>query len=136
MKVWLFLVIVFLLVCLFLTILSISSPLYNEHLIGLWNVTSLSRVAFFTISDLFFFSFSVSSVALYLHFATSVIHEITTALGIYCFRWEENFGYSSFLFYEIENSKLLDKIRIETETDFGMNNSDEDYYYFSHDSVL
>ncbi|KAH7833723.1 hypothetical protein Vadar_009059 [Vaccinium darrowii] len=24
--------------------------------------------------------------ALYLHFATSVIHEITTALGIYCFR--------------------------------------------------
>ncbi|KAK7828629.1 choline/ethanolaminephosphotransferase 1 [Quercus suber] len=26
------------------------------------------------------------SVVLYLHFATSVIHEITTALGIYCFR--------------------------------------------------
>nr|DAD35173.1 TPA_asm: hypothetical protein HUJ06_005813 [Nelumbo nucifera] len=26
------------------------------------------------------------TVALYLHFATSVIHEITTALGIYCFR--------------------------------------------------
>ncbi|WVZ02622.1 hypothetical protein V8G54_023428 [Vigna mungo] len=26
------------------------------------------------------------SVALYLHFATSVIHEITNALGIYCFR--------------------------------------------------
>ncbi|KAK4479855.1 hypothetical protein RD792_015398 [Penstemon davidsonii] len=28
----------------------------------------------------------VYAVALYLHFATSVIHEITTALGIYCFR--------------------------------------------------
>ena len=27
------------------------------------------------------------SVTLYLHFATSVIHEITTALGINCFRW-------------------------------------------------
>lgn len=26
------------------------------------------------------------TVGLYLHFATSVIHEITTALGIYCFR--------------------------------------------------
>ncbi|MQL94339.1 hypothetical protein Taro_026996 [Colocasia esculenta] len=26
------------------------------------------------------------TVALYMHFATSVIHEITTALGIYCFR--------------------------------------------------
>uniref|UniRef100_A0A7N2L766 Reverse transcriptase zinc-binding domain-containing protein n=1 Tax=Quercus lobata TaxID=97700 RepID=A0A7N2L766_QUELO len=26
------------------------------------------------------------SVVLYLHFATSVVHEITTALGIYCFR--------------------------------------------------
>ncbi|XP_019454986.1 PREDICTED: choline/ethanolaminephosphotransferase 1-like [Lupinus angustifolius] len=26
------------------------------------------------------------SVALYLHFATTVIHEITDALGIYCFR--------------------------------------------------
>lgn len=26
------------------------------------------------------------TVAIYLHFATSVIHEITTALGIYCFR--------------------------------------------------
>lgn len=32
--------------------------------------------------------FLVNSVALYLHFATSVIHEITTALGIYCFRWD------------------------------------------------
>lgn len=31
-----------------------------------------------------FFCFSVT---LYLHFATSVIHEITTALGICCFRW-------------------------------------------------
>jgi ethanolaminephosphotransferase len=30
-----------------------------------------------------YFSFTVT---LYLHFATSVIHEITTALGIYCFR--------------------------------------------------
>ncbi|KAF8389857.1 hypothetical protein HHK36_024374 [Tetracentron sinense] len=30
------------------------------------------------------------TVALYLHFATSVIHEITTALGIYCFRKEIN----------------------------------------------
>ncbi|XP_024018239.1 choline/ethanolaminephosphotransferase 1 [Morus notabilis] len=30
--------------------------------------------------------FCVFTVALYLHFATSVIHEITTALGIYCFR--------------------------------------------------
>lgn len=29
---------------------------------------------------------SLYSVGLYLHFATSVIHEITTALGIYCFR--------------------------------------------------
>ncbi|KAH7833412.1 hypothetical protein Vadar_006127 [Vaccinium darrowii] len=28
------------------------------------------------------------TAALYLHFATSVIHEITTALGIYCFRLE------------------------------------------------
>lgn len=28
----------------------------------------------------------MDSAALYLHFATSVIHEITTALGIYCFR--------------------------------------------------
>ncbi|KAI4357915.1 hypothetical protein L6164_001831 [Bauhinia variegata] len=30
--------------------------------------------------------FCIFSVALYLHFATSVINEITTALGIYCFR--------------------------------------------------
>lgn len=30
--------------------------------------------------------FCVYSVSLYMHFATSVIHEITTALGIYCFR--------------------------------------------------
>lgn len=30
----------------------------------------------------------IISVGLYLHFATSVIHEITTALGINCFRWE------------------------------------------------
>ncbi|KAL5710620.1 ethanolaminephosphotransferase [Ranunculus cassubicifolius] len=30
--------------------------------------------------------FCLFTVALYLHFATSVIHEITTALGIYCFR--------------------------------------------------
>ncbi|KAI3467176.1 hypothetical protein Pfo_023839 [Paulownia fortunei] len=30
--------------------------------------------------------FFVYTVVLYLHFATSVIHEITTALGIYCFR--------------------------------------------------
>ncbi|GMH31209.1 hypothetical protein Nepgr_033052 [Nepenthes gracilis] len=30
--------------------------------------------------------YCVFTVALYLHFATSVIHEITTALGIYCFR--------------------------------------------------
>ncbi|KAL7091115.1 hypothetical protein ABFS83_12G084100 [Erythranthe nasuta] len=30
--------------------------------------------------------FFAYTVALYLHFATSVIHEITTALGIYCFR--------------------------------------------------
>ncbi|KAG8366519.1 hypothetical protein BUALT_Bualt17G0088400 [Buddleja alternifolia] len=30
--------------------------------------------------------FFIYSAALYLHFATSVIHEITTALGIYCFR--------------------------------------------------
>ncbi|KAJ9540156.1 hypothetical protein OSB04_026662 [Centaurea solstitialis] len=30
--------------------------------------------------------FCIYTVALYLHFATSVIHEITTALGIYCFR--------------------------------------------------
>lgn len=28
----------------------------------------------------------IYTVSLYLHFATSVIHEITTALGIYCFR--------------------------------------------------
>uniref|UniRef100_A0A5B7AA66 Putative choline/ethanolaminephosphotransferase 1 n=1 Tax=Davidia involucrata TaxID=16924 RepID=A0A5B7AA66_DAVIN len=30
--------------------------------------------------------YCVYTVGLYLHFATSVIHEITTALGIYCFR--------------------------------------------------
>ncbi|GFQ01724.1 choline/ethanolaminephosphotransferase 1 [Phtheirospermum japonicum] len=30
--------------------------------------------------------FFAYTVALYMHFATSVIHEITTALGIYCFR--------------------------------------------------
>ncbi|OIV96343.1 hypothetical protein TanjilG_09770 [Lupinus angustifolius] len=30
--------------------------------------------------------YCVFSVALYLHFATTVIHEITDALGIYCFR--------------------------------------------------
>ncbi|XP_022990700.1 choline/ethanolaminephosphotransferase 1 isoform X1 [Cucurbita maxima] len=30
--------------------------------------------------------YCIFNVALYLHFATSVIHEITTALGIYCFR--------------------------------------------------
>ncbi|KAK6133985.1 hypothetical protein DH2020_032261 [Rehmannia glutinosa] len=30
--------------------------------------------------------FFAYTVALYLHFATSVVHEITTALGIYCFR--------------------------------------------------
>ncbi|KAK9288363.1 hypothetical protein L1049_016816 [Liquidambar formosana] len=30
--------------------------------------------------------YCVFTAALYLHFATSVIHEITTALGIYCFR--------------------------------------------------
>ncbi|KAK4263697.1 hypothetical protein QN277_029078 [Acacia crassicarpa] len=30
--------------------------------------------------------FCVYSVTLYMHFATTVIHEITTALGIYCFR--------------------------------------------------
>ncbi|PKI53151.1 hypothetical protein CRG98_026456 [Punica granatum] len=30
--------------------------------------------------------FCIYTVGLYLHFATSVIHEITTALGIYCFR--------------------------------------------------
>ncbi|KAI3793540.1 hypothetical protein L1987_36159 [Smallanthus sonchifolius] len=30
--------------------------------------------------------FCIYTAALYLHFATSVIHEITTALGIYCFR--------------------------------------------------
>ncbi|XP_020113166.1 choline/ethanolaminephosphotransferase 1-like isoform X2 [Ananas comosus] len=30
--------------------------------------------------------FCLYTVGLYLHFATSVIHEITTALGIYCFR--------------------------------------------------
>ncbi|KAK3421775.1 hypothetical protein EUGRSUZ_G02395 [Eucalyptus grandis] len=30
--------------------------------------------------------FCIFTVGLYLHFATSVIHEITTALGIYCFR--------------------------------------------------
>ncbi|XP_054824845.1 choline/ethanolaminephosphotransferase 2-like [Prosopis cineraria] len=30
--------------------------------------------------------FCAYSVIIYMHFATSVIHEITTALGIYCFR--------------------------------------------------
>ncbi|XP_020261756.1 choline/ethanolaminephosphotransferase 1-like isoform X2 [Asparagus officinalis] len=30
--------------------------------------------------------FCIYTVTLYMHFATSVIHEITTALGIYCFR--------------------------------------------------
>lgn len=34
------------------------------------------------------FIFLIKLVTLYLHFATSVVHEITTALGIYCFRWE------------------------------------------------
>uniref|UniRef100_M4ECK9 Aminoalcoholphosphotransferase n=1 Tax=Brassica campestris TaxID=3711 RepID=M4ECK9_BRACM len=32
--------------------------------------------------------YCIFTMALYLHFATSVIHEITTALGIYCFRFE------------------------------------------------
>lgn len=31
-------------------------------------------------------AYCIYTVTLYLHFATSVIHEITTALGIYCFR--------------------------------------------------
>lgn len=31
-------------------------------------------------------TYTAYSVSLYLHFATSVIHEITSALGIYCFR--------------------------------------------------
>ncbi|XP_075096002.1 choline/ethanolaminephosphotransferase 1 isoform X1 [Nicotiana tabacum] len=31
-------------------------------------------------------AYTAYSVSLYLHFATSVIHEITSALGIYCFR--------------------------------------------------
>ncbi|KAH9615639.1 hypothetical protein KSS87_012657 [Heliosperma pusillum] len=35
------------------------------------------------------------TAALYLHFATSVIHEITTALGISCFRSFKNIGISS-----------------------------------------
>lgn len=41
-------------------------PLFDEHLV--------------------LFLFCISSVALYLYFAVSVIDEITTALGIYCFR--------------------------------------------------
>ncbi|XP_015894256.1 choline/ethanolaminephosphotransferase 1 [Ziziphus jujuba] len=32
------------------------------------------------------FGYCLFTVSLYLHFATSVIHEITSALGIYCFR--------------------------------------------------
>ncbi|KAF3678297.1 Choline/ethanolaminephosphotransferase 1, partial [Capsicum annuum] len=31
-------------------------------------------------------AYTAFSVSLYLHFATSVVHEITSALGIYCFR--------------------------------------------------
>lgn len=31
--------------------------------------------------------FCLHTAGLYLHFATAVIHEITTALGIYCFRY-------------------------------------------------
>lgn len=44
-----------------------------------------------------------NTVALYLHFATSVIHEITTALGIYCFRWEYGiaFQYIILHFYRL-----------------------------------
>ena len=52
-------------------------------------------------SSLFFSSLTLSwlkTVSLYLHFATSVIHEITTALGIYCFRWS---------FWSKSMSKLL-----------------------------
>jgi ethanolaminephosphotransferase len=30
--------------------------------------------------------YCIFTLSLYAHFATSVIHEITTALGIYCFR--------------------------------------------------
>lgn len=43
-----------------------GSPLIDEHIILLM--------------------YCVYTVGLYFHFATSVIHEITTALGIYCFR--------------------------------------------------
>lgn len=32
--------------------------------------------------------YCIFTMSLYMHFATSVIHEITTALGIYCFRLE------------------------------------------------
>lgn len=49
--------------------------------------------------------YCIFTASLYLHFATSVIHEITAALGIYCFRWpfssincKEN---SMFLFWNI-----------------------------------
>ena len=34
---------------------------------------------------------SILAVALYMHFATSVIHEITNALGIHCFRFVHQF---------------------------------------------
>lgn len=39
----------------------------------------------FTVPDI---ALLLTTAGLYLHFATSVIHEITTALGIYCFRWD------------------------------------------------
>ncbi|KAL5987516.1 Cholinephosphotransferase 1 [Asimina triloba] len=34
--------------------------------------------------------YCVFTVSLYMHFATSVVHEITTALGIYCFRYNRS----------------------------------------------
>ncbi|XXG72930.1 hypothetical protein AAC387_Pa07g1920 [Persea americana] len=46
--------------------LNFGTPLFDEHLI--------------------LQLYCISTVSIYMHFATSVIHEITTALGIHCFR--------------------------------------------------
>lgn len=48
----------------------------------------LVSISLWTLSDAIkIVSFLDQTVSLYLHFATSVIHEITSALGIYCFRF-------------------------------------------------
>jgi len=56
--------------------------------------------------------YCIFTLSLYAHFATSVIHEITTALGIYCFRLELRLRYSFFLpFYCFKFTKF-DKINL------------------------